>query len=267
MVRCAVCYESSSQMKLSLPNVTLVTVASLDIDQTNLALLHSAEQIDFGAIKMLCSALPTCKDNRVTYLPIPQIDYIGYQRFMIESLNEYIQTEHCLVIQADGFILDPTRWHSQFLEYDYIGAPWSEVVAMVGPGRRSLLKLANPVGNGGFSLRSKRLLETTSTLRFDSLNFQLKVEDVLICHYLYGNMRDAGIKFAPPETAAIFSIEDKSGLYGQSFDSVFGFHGKHWLPKATGRLDLKMQQGTIRRNQNCPCGSGRKYKHCCGAHR
>jgi hypothetical protein len=80
-------------MELSLPNVTLVTIASRDIDETNLALL-GAEQIDFGAVKMLCSALPMSKDNRVTYMPIPQIDYLGYQRFMIESLNAYVQTEH-----------------------------------------------------------------------------------------------------------------------------------------------------------------------------
>jgi hypothetical protein len=251
-------------MKLSLPSVTLITVASRDIDQTNLVLSHSIEQIDFGAIKMLCSSLPVSRDNRVAYLPIPQIDYLGYQRFMIESLNAYVQTDHCLVIQADGFILDPTRWRSGFLEYDYIGAPWPEVVKIIGLPEQSLLKLdKNPVGNGGFSLRSKRLLEKTSALRFDGLNFQLKVEDILICHHLYDNMRDAGIQFAPPEVAALFSIENKSGLYGQSFDSVFGFHGKHWLSEAAKRLNT---QAAIRRNQICPCGSGRKYKHCCGAY-
>src|SRR5690348_15185036 len=101
-------------MKLSLPSVTLITVASQDIDQTNLALLHSAEKIDFGAIKMLSSALPISRDNRVTYVPIPQIDRLGYQRFMTNSLNAHVHTEHCLIIQADGFILDPTRWDPRF---------------------------------------------------------------------------------------------------------------------------------------------------------
>jgi hypothetical protein len=236
-----------------------------------LALLHSAEQIDFGAVKMLCSALPMSKDNRVTYLPIPQIDYLHYQRFMIESLNAYVQTEHCLIIQGDGFILDPTRWQSRFLEYDYIGAPWPEVVPVYGvPELRSLKLHKNRVGNGGFSLRSKRLLETTSDLRFDSFTFPGSMtawpEDLLICHYLYDNMRDAGIQFAPPEIAALFSIEDKSGLYGQSLNSVFGFHGKHWVAEVSARLSMKVQARTPRRNQICPCGSGRKYKHCCGAY-
>ncbi len=256
-----------SQMKLSLPNVTLIAVASLDIDQTNAALSHSAEHIDFGAVKMLCSALPTTTDNRVTYLPIPQIDYAGYQRFMIESLNAHVQTDHCLVIQADGFVLDPARWHQRFLEYDYIGAPWPEVVAISGPGNRSLRLDKNSVGNGGFSLRSKRLLNATGTLHFDSLNFPLKVEDILICHYLYENMRDAGIRFAPPDIAALFSIESWTGWPGHSFNSVFGFHGKRWLPEALRRISGKNVGTAIRRNQFCPCGSGRKYKHCCGAHR
>ena len=31
--------------------------------------------------------------------------------------------------------------------------------------------------------------------------------------------------------------------------------------------DLEQQAAPIGRNQPCPCGSGRKYKHCCGAYR
>jgi hypothetical protein len=255
-------------MNLSLPNVTLIAVASLDIDQTNAALLHSAKHIEFGAIKLLCSTLPTTTDNRVTYVPIPQIDYLGYQRFMIESLNAYVQTDHCLVIQADGFVLDPTRWHQGFLKYDYIGAPWPETVAVAIKGASEIVSLRlhkNCVGNGGFSLRSKRLLEATSALQFDNLNFP-EIEDLLICHFLYENMRDAGIQFAPPDLAATFSIEAWTGRPGHSFNSVFGFHGKRWLPDAFRRIGGKNIGIASRLNQFCPCGSGRKYKHCCGAY-
>jgi len=187
---------------------------------------------------------------------------------MLESLGTYVQTDHCLVIQADGFVLEPTRWSRQFLEYDYIGAPWPAVLSFstTRGDRLSLPLEKNTVGNGGFSLRSKRLLEATSRKRFDSLNFPCNVEDVLICHYLYDEMRASGIQFAPPEIAALFSIETDLGLRGHSFDSVFGFHGKHWLVDAWKRTGLNQIRGT-RRNQACPCGSGRKYKHCCGARR
>ena len=55
----------------------------------------------------------------------------------------------------------------------------------------------------------------------------MKAEDVVICHYLYQEMINKGIKFAPPELAAQFSMENIENLYGQNVNSVFGFHGKH----------------------------------------
>ena len=85
----------------------------------------------------------------------------------------------------------------------------------------------NPVGNGGFSLRSRKLVTTTSKINYDSLNFPLMSEDIIICHYLYQEMIDKGIRFAPAELAAKFSMENINNLYGQNLDSVFGFHGKH----------------------------------------
>lgn len=91
--------------KLRLPDVTLLSVTSVNVDQTSAVLLHCAEGIEFGAVKMLCSALPTVSDPRVQYIRIPPIDFLGYSRLMIEALNEYVQTRHCLVVQSDGFVL------------------------------------------------------------------------------------------------------------------------------------------------------------------
>ena len=85
----------------------------------------------------------------------------------------------------------------------------------------------NPVGNGGFSLRSRKLVETTAKINFNSLNFPIKAEDVVICYFLYQEMVDNGIRFAPPKLAAQFSMENVDHLYDQNVNSVFGFHGKH----------------------------------------
>ena len=85
----------------------------------------------------------------------------------------------------------------------------------------------NLVGNGGFSLRSRKLVEITSKIDFDSLKFPIKNEDVIICHYLYKEMLKNGIRFAPPEIASQFSMENEHHLYGQDVNTVFGFHGKH----------------------------------------
>jgi len=86
----------------------------------------------------------------------------------------------------------------------------------------------NCVGNGGFSLRSRKLLKTVAKINYDSLNFPLKNEDLIICHYLYKELIDKGIRFAPPKLAAQFAMEwDDLHLYGQDVNSVFGFHAKH----------------------------------------
>jgi hypothetical protein len=212
--------------RLRLPTVTLLTVTAVDLDQAHAVLLHCASCADFGAVKMLAPMRPTRPDARVEYIDIPDIDLYGYNRFMVESLGAHVRTGHCLVVQSDGFILNPALWDDRFLDYDYVGAPWPEYVDVVGGERLRLDR--NPVGNGGFSLRSQRLLELTSRLRFDELAFAHSSEDLVICHYLYEEMRAAGIRFAPPELAARFSIESP-GIYGQSPDRVFGFHGRHWL--------------------------------------
>jgi hypothetical protein len=246
-----------------LSGVTLLAVTSIDIDRTHSALVRSADQMEFGAVKMLSSSSPTKPDSRVQYVSIPPIDFIGYSRFMIEKLNDHVDTEHCLVVQADGFILDGARWRDEFLDHDYIGAPWPEYLAFNGDGSGVLQMEKNRVGNGGFSLRSKKLLRAIAGLQFDRLPYPLKSEDILICHYLYDDMRALDISFAPVELAALFSIESTRQLYGQSFETVFGFHGKHWLDRALGAVDGEAFR-TARRNELCPCGSGRRFKHCHG---
>ena len=65
----------------------------------------------------------------------------------------------------------------------------------------------NPVGNGGFSLRSRKLVETTAKINFDSLKFPTENEDIIVCHYLYEEMVKKGIRFAPPKLAAQFAME------------------------------------------------------------
>jgi Protein of unknown function (DUF5672)/SEC-C motif len=249
--------------KLNLTDVTLLTASSVAIDDTHAALLHCLRGIDFGAVKMLSPLLPATPDSRVQYIYIPPLDLVGYSRLMIDRLSAYVQTSHCLIVQADGFVLDPERWQREFLQYDYIGAPWP-VSGFESSGK----KYVNNVGNGGFSLRSKKLLEVTSSMGFDRYDFPIKSEDLLICHYLYEEMCATGIRFAPPQLAAQFSIESASANYGRSLDTVFGFHGKHWLKRSflwNAASGLSVPQ-PIRRNELCSCGSGKKYKHCHGGY-
>ena len=104
--------------KISLPDVTLLSITSVNIDQTQLALNISSLNIEFAKIKLLSSSLPSSKLPYIEYIQIPKID-------------------------------------------------------------------------------------------FQNLTFPVKSEDVVICHYLYKEMIKQGIKFAPPELAAQFSIESR----------------------------------------------------------
>jgi hypothetical protein len=142
--------------RLSLSDLTLLTATAVNIDRAHAALLHCMSGIEFGAVEMLCPTLPSVMDSRVQYIRIPNIDWLGYNQLIIEGLNACVQTRHCLIVQDDGFILDPGRWQNDFLDYDYIGAPWDEYVRIVSGGYLKLDK--NRVGNGGFSLRARSCL-------------------------------------------------------------------------------------------------------------
>jgi hypothetical protein len=130
---------------------------------------------------------------------------------VIKELGRYIETSHVLLIQWDGFVVNPMSWNDEFLDYDYIGARWG------------WLTDGHAVGNGGFSLRSKRLLEALG----DPHIAELEPEDVAICRTYRAYLESAhGIRFAPEGVADRFAFEATypTGL-------PFGFHGlfNFWL--------------------------------------
>jgi hypothetical protein len=210
---------------LNLPDLTLVAVSSIDLDATLFALNFSSHEIEFGEIKLLTSVPVVPNNQKIKVEAIPELDLWGYSRFMINDLYGHIHTSHCLVIQADGFVLNPQRWQMQFLDYDYIGAPWPQQMVLQ-PDNVLLNMTHNLVGNGGFSLRSKKLLQETAKIDVESLTFPSFSEDLLICHFLFDQMIKADVKFPSPELAAQFSVESPEAAYGQTPHTSFGFHGK-----------------------------------------
>ena len=211
--------------KLCLPNVTLFSATSVEIEQANFNLKISSDHIEFAEIKLLSSSLPTRKYKKIKYVSVPSMKIFDYNRLLIEDLHKYFNTSHCLILQSDSFVVNADLWKKEFLNFDYIGAPWPKEI-QVNPNL--ILNMEkNRVGNGGFSLRSHKLAKATSKINFEEVKFPIKSEDIIICHYLYNEMLNSGINFAPPELAAKFSMENMNRLYGQDVNSVFGFHGKH----------------------------------------
>ncbi len=209
---------------LRLDQVTLVSVTSVDLPATELALMISKHDIEFAEVKLLTSEEFIPQDSQIRVVNIPKLDFEGYSKFILNDLYQHVDTEYCLVVQADGFVLNASRWQDQFLDYDYVGAPWPKVLTL--GGGEQMLYLKNQVGNGGFSLRSRKLLNKTAKINVDQLTFPTKSEDMIICHFLFEEMIENGMKFPSPEFAAKFSIESENASYGQNPSTSFGFHGK-----------------------------------------
>jgi hypothetical protein len=155
-------------------------------------------------------AMDKCKEyfdfGGEVFITDPQINSRqAYSKFILQELHKYIHTDFVLIVQWDGYIINPDAWKPQFLEYDYIGAVW--------PWHPRGLR----VGNGGFSLRSKVLCQLTANPQFVYTD---QNEDDLICHVNRDYLVSNGIKFAPEELAREFSFEREL-----SDIKTFGFHG------------------------------------------
>ena len=143
-------------------------------------------------------------------LRIPTLTRIeDYNRLITGGLAEHLRCGHVLVVQYDGFVLDPAQFAPLFLHYDYLGAPWPQFAD-------------HAVGNGGFSLRSRRLVEAVAALPYDDAS---EAEDLFICRRHGAALARSGLRFAPREVAAHFSVE-----YPLVPWPTFGFHGIFHLP-------------------------------------
>lgn len=209
--------------KLQLPNVTLLGVDCVDVPRLQKALDISELRIEFAEVKLLSSI--TNDDSR--WVEIPPIHTIeAYSEFCIRDLTQYVDTEYVLLVQWDGFILNPESWSDRFLEYDYIGAPWyiEEEFWFTQFNFPRSLAGQQVIGNGGFCVRSKKFLETSSCLATQGVFAEYQPEDVQLCVFKKEDMEAEGITYAPYEVAKDFAIEGTDEVY----DSQFGFHGLQW---------------------------------------
>ena len=160
-----------------------------------------------------------------------------YNYVCLHLMPHVVTADFNLIIHPDGFAVNSEAWTNEFFDYDYIGAQWKD----------------GYVGNGGFSLRSRKLYDALLDIKppvrakdypkpilQDSHNFVIDntgeyviPEDNIICK-IYKDLLETkyGIKFAPAALADRFSIEHNMGSswVGKSF----GFHGKHGIAEKYG---------------------------------
>lgn len=199
---------------LSLPQVTLCCVDGTSrLPWAMMAMKRCMDQVSFGDAIVctdrtaLRAASPPEGVRWVEIEPLPSIE--AYSEFMIKRLASYIHTSHVLIVQWDGFVINAGAWQSEFLQFDYIGAPWNHIEAPWS------------VGNGGFSLRSLRLLQSLQDPAIEASH----PEDICICKTYRTHLERKGLRFAPVALAARFAVED-----GPLSSQVFGFHGPYHLP-------------------------------------
>lgn len=169
-----------------LSDVTLVTIQKDERALTDMAFVDTINQIS-----------PAAASRHLLFLET-------YEEALWHIVPQFVQTSHALIIQYDGFVLDGGLWNPDWLQYDYVGAPWPWHA-----DRR--------VGNGGFSLRSSKLMKFLFNHREE---FPLKTpEDDILCRIYRPALEISGFRWAPESVAREFSFEREKP------HKTFGFHG------------------------------------------
>lgn len=206
--------------RLSLAQVSLIAVDTRAPALAARALQRSMQAIDFGRVILFTHGWQPPQS-------VPGIELLDsgpirsgadYSHFVLRQLPGHIRTSHVLVTQWDGFVVDAGAWSDEFLQFDYVGAVWADQPA------------ACSVGNGGFSLRSQRLLRAG----LDSRIVHEHPEDLMLGRE-YRSLVEAehGVRFAPPALARRFAFENELPT-----GPCFGFHGPYHLPRILGESEL-----------------------------
>jgi len=178
---------------------------------------RSMERIEFAKSILFTSArFANTDQSGINIVPIDDLrSKHDYSTFMVNGLIHHVQTDHVLVVQWDGFVIHESAWTGEFLQFDYIGAPWHP--------RQSFLPTGHSlVGNGGFSLRSRKLLKALQDKFIqEAFSENSPAEDVGICVTCRPYLESVrGMRFAPLAVAERFAYEESEPVAVPTF----GFH-------------------------------------------
>lgn len=217
---------------INLSQVTLVAVSSVRIEQTVKALEYSSQEIEFGSIKFISDIQPQNLSSKISFNKVDKISNIDeWNYFIIYKLPTYINTDYCILIHDNGFIVNPKNWRDEFLQYDYIGAPWPLPHPNDPHGYRDINKELIRVGNS-VSLRSKKLLDLPIQQNFEWKPFYgyTNEDGFICCHYRHKYL-EAGCKFADINVAKYFSheipIPEIEGIEPFAFHNYIGLNTRY----------------------------------------
>ena len=196
---------------LNLPDVTLVLIETREHELAELALKDCERKCRFGEVLVFTDrpSIFMRADRRVVTVP-DWPNKQGWSRCFWYDVGPQLRTSHALGIQWDSWVVAPDAWQDEFLNYDYVGAPWWYNDGM-------------NVGNGGFCLRSTKLLRFVRKHR-DQFPCITDLDDDLYCRKYRPALQGVGFEWAPEPIAQAFAFEcvrpDKSARH-------FGFHAAY----------------------------------------
>lgn len=191
---------------IKLPQVTLaiMTGENYKVEEHCAAINKSCEKIEFGDVKWIV-------DKNIK-------DIDTWNHAVIYKLPRYIQTSHCMFIHNDGYIINPHLWNNEWVELDFIGAPFP--LPTDSYSYRDEEGEIQRVGNS-VSLRSKNLLDLIATREWKYYYGNCHEDGFITCHNRKW-LESQGCKFATLEQAIHFSkeheIPENVGL------ETFAFH-------------------------------------------
>lgn len=196
---------------IELNNVTLVAVTSVNVKDTIRAMKYSKRHIKYGDCVLITHKKPRNLPADIRYCNVERIDSIDkFNYLMVYDLWKYVHTDFIMLVHADGFVIHPEMWRKEFLDYDYIGAPWPLPNNPIS--YRDINGNICRVGNS-VSIRSYRLLKLPSEINMEwkpqptSDGGIMYNEDTFICVANKHLFEENGMKIAPVDVAKYFSHE------------------------------------------------------------
>ncbi len=235
--------------KLQARDVTLICVAGVQVSKALIALIKSAIRLEFTRVVLVTGKVPSMNLGKFSIekpLESKLDSLVEYNKYVLYNLSNHVKTSHCLLIQADGYVINGRMWKDEFCKFDYIGAPWPiESDKYVDP-----FGVHQRVGNGGFSLRSRKLLQVPQNVNvpwevnegtfYKHFNQKSYSEDGNICVHNRHIFEREGCKFAPIEVAVLFSRELE--ISDITFGQTLGFHRYHYKHNFFSSLVKKIKE-------------------------
>jgi len=196
---------------MNLSNVTLFSMIwnhNQDLlDRTIRVLNYCSTQIQFKRV-ILCSSDHPKTDFSGEVISIPTMNWNSWRVFYIRSLWSLLKMEDgefLMQVHEDGFPINWDRWEANFLNYDFIGAPWRDGI----------------IGNDGFSIQSSKFMFWRDHIGREGPIEAINPDEFACRGERRKRMESLGIRFPEKEVAIRFSTE----LTDHETVS-FGFHGR-----------------------------------------